>query len=60
MINSIELFAKLKVDETIPQTINFAKRAMERMKDIIEETQVFAQKWAKSGACWKQIPMSRC
>jgi len=52
MINSIELFAKLKVDETIPQTISFAKRAMERMKDIIEETQVFAQKWAKSGAYW--------
>jgi len=54
MIISIELFAKVKVDEAIPQTVISVGLAMERVKTIIEETKVFAQKWAASGMSSKQ------
>jgi len=49
MIISIELFAKVNVDKAIPQTVISVGLAMERVKTIIEETKVFAQKWAASG-----------
>ena len=49
MLSSIELFAKVKVDEAVSHTISSIKAAMEKVESIVEETEAFARKWVNAG-----------